>query len=343
MFKRDGGTLEKFRINVNRQTYHVFEDQLVGAESRDRLQVQYFEEGFSTMMNPVTTLFQNGVIAWSGTDAIFSKVALPAQSSGSIVVADSKALNPSLEYTENNYLMVRFRKSIMYWTFANPQTFAIQFKLERYGWNKRYAITADESLITRARQYLGQYYTSAVRINGDGSAAQLQYPTLHGVPGAGFRNASVPYNEWEGHVPQNRVWGSFCIKKLSTRKWTRLLPGGVVTYKLARAGVSFPVKADTPPTRFNHFMQYMLRMVWKSDIGYFDQSEGKTEQMVMWDPLLCAKVTHNYRVEFYEFNVGGPVNLLVRTNDLLNSNLPNAPGQIPQQVQAGNVPMENAF
>jgi len=321
----------------------VFDDQTVAEDTRDRNQVQYFEESFGVMMNPVTSLFQNGSIAWSATDAKFNKVSLPIQTAGSIAVADSVALNPTLEYTENNALMVRFRKSIMYWTFANPNTFPIQFKLERYGWNKRYAIYADESMVIRARQYLGQYYTTAVRYNGDGSSGLLQYPTLHGLPAAGARNASTQLNQWEGHVPQNRVWGSFCLKKLSSRKWIRLLPGAVVSYKLARSGVSFPVKADTPPTRFNHFMQYMLRMIWKSDIGYFDQTEEKAEQMVMWDPLLCAKVTHNYRVEFYEFNVGGPVNLLVRDNGLLNSALPEATGQIPMPVIAGNVEMKDAF
>jgi len=171
----------------------------------------------------------------------------------------------------------------------------------------------------------------------------LQYPALHAVPAVGSRNTAVTVNPWEGHVPQNKIWGSFAIKKLSSRKWIRLLPGATITYKLARSGVSFPVKADTPPTRFDHFMHYMIRMVWKSDIGYFDQTEEDAEQMVLWDPLLAAKVTHNYRVEFFEFNVGGPVNLLVRDNDVLNGNLPEANAQQPQQVQAGNVEMRNAF
>jgi len=340
--RADYGATEKYKINVYRQSYHIIEDQAGAVESRDRNQVGYFDESFAWMTDPVRSLLQSGSLGGSPTAAKFTKVALPAQTGKSFTSSDINQLNTIVDGNENNQLWIKFKKSIMYFTFANPQTYAVSFKVERWGWNRRYTVSSDEDLVTRMRQYLGQVYTAAVPLTGTGVAADLQYPTDHKVPAVGAYQSAVSVDYWEGHTQRSRNFGSFCVKKLSSRKWRRLLPGQTVTYKLARSGLSYPIKTDTPPTKFA-FMAYALRIIFKGDMGFVAANQELPTRILSLDPLLALKVTHNYKVVFTEFDVGGPVNLLVRGAAMLNDTLPPDPVRQPQPVQAGNVNMENAF
>jgi len=343
MLARAPGTLEKMQLNVFRQTYHIFEDQEVGLESRDRNQVNYFEEAFSTMWNPVKSLFSAGTIVGSRTAAVFNKVKLPVQPSGALAGADIDAIYPIIDGNENNSMFCRFKRSLMTFTFANPNTYAVSMKMERFGWAKRYTITADESLITRYRQYTGQQWNVGVALDSTGVSGDVRYPTNHDEPLAGNRDSFVTYNAWEGHVGRDLKFAAFAIKKLSSRKWVRLLPGGVVSYKLARGSVAFPVKAAVNSQSFNHHMQYMLRCCWKSDMGMIDGSGPDKALVITADPVLACKITHRYRVAIYEMDVAGPYNILVRSLGQFTNPLAAGQARQAQPVQAGNVAMQNAF
>lgn len=341
--RADYGATEKYKINVYRQSYHLLEDQNGVAESRDRNQVNYFVETFSWMTDPVRSLLLSGSLAGSPTAAKFTKVALPAQTGRSFTSSDINQLNTIVDGNENNQLWIKFKKSMMYFTFANPQTYPVTFKVERWGWNRRYTVSSTDALDTRMKQYLGQVYTTAVPLTGVGTAAELQYPTDHKEPAVGAYQSAVTKDLWEGHTSRSRNFAAFCVKKLSSRKWKRLLPGQAVTYKIARGGISYPIKTDTPPERFDGYMAYCLRCIWKGDMGFQAANEELATRVLSLDPLLALKVTHNYRVVFTEFDVGGPVNLIVRGASMLNSIIAGDAVRQAQPVQAGNVTMENSF
>lgn len=343
MLARAPGCLEKMQLNVFRQTYHIFEDQSITDESRDRNQVNYFEEYFSSMWNPVKSLFSAGTIVGSRTAATFNKVKLPVQPSGAFVGADIDAIYPVIDGNENNSMYCRFKRSLMTFTFANPNTYAVSVKMERFGWAKRYTITADESLITRYKQYTGQQWNVGVALDSTGISSDVRYPTNHNTPFAGSRDSFITQNVWEGHLGRDLKFASFAIKKLSSRKWVRLLPGGVVSYKIARGGVAFPVKAAVNSQSFNHHMQYMVRCVWKSDMGMINGDGANKDLVITAEPVLACRITHRYRVAIYEMDVAGPINILVRSLAQFTDPLPGGELRQPQPVQAGNVVMQNAF
>lgn len=343
MLARAPGCLEKMQLNVFRQSYHIFDDQDSLNETRDRNQVNYFEEGFGTMWNPVKTVWSSGTVIGDRSNAKFNKINLPVQPAGAMAGADIDAIYPIVDGNENNSMFCRFKRSLMTFTFANPNTYAVSMKMERFGWAKRYTITADESLITRYKQYTGQQWNVGVALDSTGVSGDLRYPTNHGDPASGGRDSFITHNVWEGHLGRDLKFASFAIKKLSSRKWVRLLPGGVVSYKLARGGVSFPVKAAVNAASFNHHMQYMVRCVWKSDMGMIDGAGEDKARVITMDPVLACKITHRYRVAIYEMDVSGPINVLVRSLGQFTDSLAGGAVQQAQPVQAGNVEMKNAF
>lgn len=299
---------------VHRQVYDILQDAYYSTESRDRPQVDYYWETFNDMRLPIQSLVANGnFIGSSATASEAYKIIGLGSSPWPNVDTGVQFLNN----TTTNRVIIRFPRSKTFFTIANPNSYAVMMKMERYGWKKGYYPDSNDALLYKLRALGQSYFVTSVDTNtAAGVATDVKYPQNHNVPatgGGGFEGELSPSGSgapWEGVTGTNNSLMGSTVKKLSSRRWRRLLPGEVITYKITRPSISYPVIEDV----WHNYRQFdfLLRFVFKSDLLYVGQATITPDQVVEMNPTLAMKITQKYAAQIYQSSCAGPVHVIAR-------------------------------
>lgn len=311
---------------VHRQVYDILQDAYYSTESRDRPQVDYYDETFNDMRLPIQSLIANGnLTCTSATDAEGYKII----GNGSAPWPDVTTGVLYLNNTTSNRAVVRFPRSKTFFTIANPNSYAVMFKMERYGWKKGYFPQQTDDLKSKLRALGQSYFVTSVDTNtASGVGADVKYPQNHNVPASGAFDGTLSPGAsgapWEGVTGTNNALMGSTIKKLSSRRWRRLLPGEVITYKITRPSITYPVIEDF----WYNYRQFdfLLRFVFKSDLLYVGQTTVTPDQVVEVNPTLAMKVVQKYTATVTQVSSAGPIHVIARQDFKTRSVFPVASG-----------------
>jgi len=307
---------------VHRQVYDILQDAYYSTESRDRPQVDYYSETFNDMRLPLQSLVANGnLAASSATVAEGYKIIGTGSAPWPNVESGVQFLNNST----SNRVIIRFPRSKTFFTIANPNSYAVMFKMERYGWKKGYFPQSADDLLAKLRALGQSYFVTSIDTNTTtGIGADIVYPQNHGVPASGAFDGtlspSASGGPWEGVTGSNNSLMGSTVKKLSSRRWRRLLPGEVVTYKITRPSISYPAIEDFWYS-YRQF-DFLLRFVFKSDLLYVGQTTITPDQVVEMNPTLAMKVTQKYVAQVHQASSAGPIHVIARQDFKLRDPFP---------------------
>lgn len=334
---------------VHRQVYDILQDAYFSTESRDRPQVDYYGETFNDMRLPTDAMTNNGnLVANSATASEAYKI------QAGVIAGAWPNIETGVLFQNNtttNRVVMRFPRSKTFFTIANPNSYAVMFKMERYGWKNGYYPDANDDLQTKLLE-LGQAYfvTSMDSNTTTGVGADVKYPQNHNVPASGsfdgILDPTAAGAPWEGVTGSNDSLMRSTVKKLSSRRWRRLLPGEVVTYKITRPSVTFPV-IENVWHRYRQF-DFLLRFVFKSDLLYVGQTTVTPDQIVEMNPTLAMKVVQKYSAQLFAASSAGPIHIISRQNFKTRTVFPQPAGEekiSKPQIGGGTVFVEskNAF
>lgn len=329
---------------VHRQVYDILQDPYFATESRDRPQVDYYSETLNDMRLPLQSVVANlNLLASSATAAEAYKMI----GTGSAPWPNVDAGVVFWNNTTTNRIIIRFPRSKTFFTIANPNSYAVMFKMERYGWKKGFFPQTDDTLLTKLRK-LGQanFVTSIDTNTTTGVAADVKYPQNHNVPASGAFDGTLDPTAagapWEGVTGTNNTLMKSTIKRLSTRRWRRLLPGEVITYKITRPSIAYPVMEDF----WYNYRQFdfLLRFVFKSDLLYVGQTTVTPDQVVEMNPTLAMKITQKYVACVHAAASAGPMHVIARQDFKTRSAFPAPAGEekiTKPQIGGGTVFVES--
>lgn len=298
-------------FKVHRQVYDLAVDPYEAQESRDRNQFYYYGETFSPMQNTVGALLTKGTIAYvSATAAEAYKTTNPGG------MPDPASIRDYFDWDLTNRNWISYSPSMLFVTIANPMTYAVAVRMEVYRWNKHFSPLIADSLVNFVKRAGQQYFVTSVDTDNTGSPADVRYPQNHAYPAAGAFAGQPSTGQWEGHTGISRDL-NYAVKRMSTRKWRTIPPGGKLVYKVKRPGIGYPGFANYAGN-FRR-MDFLLRFVFKSDILYVGKTVNNAGQIVQNSPVLALKFNQNYTVKAIQLQTPGVVHVIqrdpVRTRD----------------------------
>ena len=321
-----------FSVQVHREVFSLLEDENKAVGAKGRIQVDHYKETFNDMRLVLTALIQNGNLnAVGASSAEAYKLANQQPATWSNISTGVLFFNSTT--TTQAYL--KFKRSMGFVTIMNPNAYDITFKMERYGWSKRFqGIDATYDLENYLKTELLSYFVTSVDTDTTGQANDVEYPQNFNLPPAGSFNGSGPA-AWQGNTGMDRYMGRGLIKRLSSRKWRILKAGGSITYRITRPGIMYPIQQDF--WFYYRQFDFLLRFLWKTSFLYIGKTAEDQIQIQRYDPNLGMKYSQVYQAEFGQFSTPGKIRVInrqpTRTRDAFPQ--PTAGNKVTQPQQGG--------